>query len=151
MVVLQISIHSLRTEGDLHDRDVDPDGNPFQSTPSARRETAPVYIFGKGNLYFNPLPPHGGRPNKSDGFESSNAISIHSLRTEGDGFTGFFHKLFINFNPLPPHGGRREILFFKFMPIIFQSTPSARRETTYAAKKRASRIISIHSLRTEGD
>ena len=36
------------------------------------------------NKHFNPLPPHGGRPVDSGGAWDSVAISIHSLRMEGD-------------------------------------------------------------------
>ena len=78
----------------------------FQSTPSVWRETVlqvvgqstghhfnplPPYGGRRGqdcrlyrNQYFNPLPPYGGRPFKSVCPASSNAISIHSLRMEGD-------------------------------------------------------------------
>ena len=78
----------------------------FQSTPSAWRETCAI-CTGRGYrrisihslrmegditrtlttsaiMYFNPLPPHGGRP-----------MSIASLPS------------CMHFNPLPPHGGRR--------------------------------------------
>ncbi len=56
-----ISIHSLRTEGDIVS------GFRF-------------YII----QYFNPLPPDGGRPCINVIVERINEISIHSLRTEGD-------------------------------------------------------------------
>ena len=58
--------------------------------------------------YFNPLPPHGGRlDNVSDRLTSS-GISIHSLRMEGDAPSGVLK-----------HPG-----------VLFQSTPSAWRETS---------------------
>ena len=55
------------------------------------------------------------------------------------------------FNPLPPHGGRPKLSrnFFRF--FAFQSTPSAWRETTILSMFRMFLIISIHSLRMEGD
>ena len=58
---LDISIHSLRMEGDT-------------------RKTASYMPV----LHFNPLPPHGGR--RLDKRIQANAefISIHSLRMEGD-------------------------------------------------------------------
>ena len=34
--------------------------------------------------YFNPLPPHGGRPAVTFGTVNVKSISIHSLRMEGD-------------------------------------------------------------------
>ena len=56
----------------------------FQSTPSVWRETwlkKPVEtVFG----HFNPLPPCGGRPVLSSLLPAVFAISIHSLRVEGD-------------------------------------------------------------------
>ena len=146
----------------------------FQSTPSAWRETGLRNPRFTESLYFNPLPPHGGRHCQRyfvgtlRSFQSTpsawretyagiakaiNAtISIHSLRMEGDcqrNFacividqfqstpsawreTRFRFRRNINglyFNPLPPHGGR---LFFR--PFRWHC-----------------QIISIHSLRMEGD
>ena len=65
-IEFEISIHSLRMEGDV--------------------EKATVIRFSKN---FNPLPPHGGRPANilHDLFPAG--ISIHSLRMEGDGFRAF--------------------------------------------------------------
>ena len=102
----------------------------FQSTPSAWRETAAIYLPGEGvNIsihslrmegdlapfkrfllwrYFNPLPPHGGRLDIVPTLRLSKYISIHSLRMEGDAEDGYLRHLGIYFNPLPPHGGRRD-------------------------------------------
>ncbi len=124
----------------------------FQSTPSVWRETAGFFATMQLMKDFNPLPPCGGRPcsraraRQIDQFQSTPsvwretalelssphkvAISIHSLRVEGD--TGILDgqlKLEIfqstpsvwretdcdddeegadhDFNPLPPCGGRR--------------------------------------------
>ena len=80
----------------------------FQSTPSAWRETfTPAFILSIAS-YFNPLPPHGGRRCCALFSMSNCVISIHSLRMEGDG----------TFTP------RTDSL------KIFQSTPSAWRETS---------------------
>ena len=102
-------------------------------------------------MYFNPLPPHGGRHVNNyvfrfdNGFQSTPSawretirppplqsaewISIHSLRMEGDvnhiQCTGNVY----HFNPLPPHGGRHLIAISLHTPFV----------------------ISIHSLRMEGD
>ena len=170
-----ISIHSLRMEGDYRRCG---DCNAylgFQSTPSAWRET---YV-------------------SSDAFAASH-ISIHSLRMEGDRphprwtqFRSHFNPLpphggrrilrsnttdkKTHFNPLPPHGGRRRKTCYEvFADLRFQSTPSAWRETAFGYgfkiqlfhfnplpphggrlldQCHAVRIIfiSIHSLRMEGD
>ena len=58
----------------------------------------------------------------------------------------------LNFNPLPPHGGRR---FTQQLLLTisheFQSTPSAWRETNFVRANCCHNVISIHSLRMEGD
>ena len=56
----------------------------FQSTPSAWRETSPYIHQCPQSVYFNPLPPHGGRRSFSTSFSCACVISIHSLRMEGD-------------------------------------------------------------------
>ena len=125
-----ISIHSLRMEGDLVLFHFLYLAFSFQSTPSAWRETGrnPA-LQGCSTRNFNPLPPHGGRPERSRLYPCREYISIHSLRMEGD--QPILHGIgrFRYFNPRPPHGGRRG-----------RQTETVRREG-----------ISIHSLRMEGD
>ena len=127
-VTTTISIHSLRMEGDIKETPKT-SMKSFQSTPSAWRET---YV-------------------SSDAFAASH-ISIHSLRMEGDRPHPRWTQFRSHFNPLPPHGGRHWIdgFFDKFAKISihslrmegdywisvtllesfsFQSTPSAWRET----------------------
>ena len=101
--------------------------------------------------YFNPLPPHGGR--------------LQSRAKRG--------ATPVNFNPLPPHGVRRTSLLLPLTALLFQSTPSTRRETfqvrqrgglhpfqsTPSPRRETTKesfaawesVISIHSLHTEGD
>ena len=126
-------------------------------------------------LYFNPLPPHGGRPKVFQQISKSIDISIHSLRMEGDRWICRSVSALFHFNPLPPHGGRRRIewvaaflcgisihslrmegdqndFFAAFLEYVFQSTPSAWRETyVYCYHPAVKSKISIHSLRMEGD
>ena len=146
-----ISIHSLRMEGDLG----------FVN-----------YIAAQTN--FNPLPPHGGRRTCSSCFLTASWISIHSLRMEGDdGSYPFTDSIVIfqstpsawretfllsspsaettHFNPLPPHGGRPGWMSISLSAHPFQSTPSAWRETFRSNSPCSIAIISIHSLRMEGD
>ena len=146
-----ISIHSLRMEGDNDTNVYDPsialfqstpsawretDGlwvmesrqDTFQSTPSAWRETMFQNLWNCRSLHFNPLPPHGGRPFKA------------ACATPTD-----------HFNPLPPHGGRPSPLQKIFALAVFQSTPSAWRETLIPSRTPSANPISIHSLRMEGD
>ena len=56
-----------------------------------------------------------------------------------------------NFNPLPPHGGRPSSYNQKRTVLLFQSTPSAWRETWTTRYYGYGDFISIHSLRMEGD
>ena len=125
------------------------------------------------HLHFNPLPPHGGRqgivrrPDFFLLFQSTPSawrettevrekprtqnISIHSLRMEGDIST---HRTLSSrryFNPLPPHGGRLYHLHPLYANSLFQSTPSAWRETICHQYFLSFVCISIHSLRMEGD
>ena len=123
-----ISIHSLRMEGDRNRR------NPSWT-----------------HLHFNPLPPHGGRRIFDTQRVQLVCISIHSLRMEGDSTPDCIVVSAEHFNPLPPHGGRLSFgisipcsAYFNPLPPhggrpsnpvtptgrwVFQSTPSAWRET----------------------
>ena len=124
-----ISIHSLRMEGDGNALPQIISAILFQSTPSAWRETQGERHSGQcghisihslrmeGDITsslsllldrdFNPLPPHGGRPCRRTGS----------------------HSPLYHFNPLPPHGGRLVDAAYQTYVITFQSTPSAWRET----------------------
>ena len=103
--IYNISIHSLRVEGDGGDAKV-----------------ATLLI------YFNPLPPCGGRrPTTAGGKQGA------------------------HFNPLPPCGGRRRCQWYPSSCHRFQSTPSVWRETKTAGIHGHTVVISIHSLRVEGD
>ena len=109
-----------------------------------------LHIFQHG-IYFNPLPPHGGR------------LSYCAMCT-----------ISTYFNPLPPHGGRLHTGVNFVDCFLFQSTPSAWRETCYFLYllyhaehfnplpphggrqwRKCTSVygcgISIHSLRMEGD
>ena len=107
----------------------------FQSTPSAWRETLQGICYWMVIIYFNPLPPHGGRHqfscilHSNCRFQSTpsawretqqlyllyqyTSISIHSLRMEGDIVS--------------------ELIFLLLEE--FQSTPSAWRETAKLHRK----------------
>ena len=103
----EISIHSLRMEGDVFSRTAGRLKNVFQSTPSAWRETTEQVRNHHQTNYFNPLPPHGGRRYATKIYIRSVGISIHSLRMEGD----------------------RQHPDIPDAEDTFQSTPSAWRET----------------------
>ena len=148
---MEISIHSLRMEGDNPDGHYNPthgisihslrmEGDPcwytstefcslFQSTPSAWRETrwwnrnCPVSVISIHSLRMEGDPP------AFVVFKEEKHISIHSLRMEGDYKCAIIYTEVRDFNPLPPHGGR---LRWVAAPGRFGN-------------------ISIHSLRMEGD
>ena len=80
----QISIHSLRMEGDWRSASSWIARRRFQSTPSAWRETESIRKCLCDRVYFNPLPPHGGRRRGGIIDIRKKSISIHSLRMEGD-------------------------------------------------------------------
>ena len=151
-VLFLISIHSLRMEGDcLHLLQVCRKWKEFQSTPSAWRETQSDRPYDGCRVYFNPLPPHGGRPisdqpsTKHSLFQSTPSAwretGCGSWWIESDIFQstpsawretllcGNQRTPIQDFNPLPPHGGRLSGVWFQ----------------------RRRFQISIHSLRMEGD
>ena len=128
-VLFRVSIHALRTEGDVSEYPGSLPPKAFQSTPSARRATYTRYwaihssrvsihalrtegdsgycSSSRAAPRFNPRPPHGGRP--------------HGPRLAGRT---------ARFNPRPPHGGRLYPRASVLLLGLFQSTPSARRATT---------------------
>ena len=147
-----ISIHSLRMEGDVFEncnRCGVRNFNPLPPHGGRRRRHC---MFQRNAPYFNPLPPHGGRlvsenhaycgafisihslrmegdSGTVDTCRNLHAISIHSLRMEGDRHIDMHHITGRYFNPLPPHGGRRSAALLVSTLPLFQSTPSAWRET----------------------
>ena len=70
---------------------------------------------------------------------------------EGDFIFLFMYCPFTHFNPLPPHGGRHIHHEHIASQLLFQSTPSAWRETEHLPERLRPLLISIHSLRMEGD
>ena len=111
---------------------VDENGNTiplFLSTPSARRATAVLPVYGFPYLYFYPRPPRGGRLFQDSSIFTVLCISIHALREEGDRLQAVCVLCLSNFYPRPPRGGRRGNLTTEFKNSIFLSTPSARRAT----------------------
>ena len=124
----EISIHSLRMEGDTFVTLLSIFQKSFQSTPSAWRETSTYkHTAEQSGISIHSLRMEGDLRREKLWkflylFQSTPSawretcykllynvlvnISIHSLRMEGDDliFLGMIWKK--NFNPLPPHGGR---------------------------------------------
>ena len=124
--IFQSTPSAWRETGNISSR---PAVRLFQSTPSAWRETFITCTHYTPIRYFNPLPPHGGRPDCSDNWDADQ----------------------MDFNPLPPHGGRL-LLCVPQLSRPFISIHSLRMEGDETTLNlRLSKSISIHSLRMEGD
>ena len=167
-----ISIHALREEGDLFSQ-VCKDGIVI-SIHALREE-------GDGTSWsWRTLPCISIHALREEGdiqarlFAAHDDISIHALREEGD-YNPFVHTCFFGyFYPRPPRGGRLVEFCQLHQPVVFLSTPSARRATRnsymftrflrdfYPRPPRGGRphdvvfvgecnFISIHALREEGD
>ena len=102
----EISIHSLRMEGDIARLIPWRFFLAFQSTPSAWRETREFF-----------------HPSFQMLFQSTPSAWRETSILPGDWITRN------HFNPLPPHGGRRVAAVPTHWNKLFQSTPSAWRET----------------------
>ena len=107
-----ISIHSLRMEGDY--TGICPVCDHLISIHSLRMEGDTIHGFQHHAVIL---------------------ISIHSLRMEGDSAIPSRWAGFSHFNPLPPHGGRHTAGNRHLRACVFQSTPSAWRETAKLHRK----------------
>ena len=97
---------------------------PFQSTPSAWRETRRNCI----GCYAGAISIHSLRMEGDDHYNwlyaTLDGISIHSLRMEGDAQRSSHTPDRRYFNPLPPHGGRLcNTLFRSFCVPYFNPLP----------------------------
>ena len=100
----------------------------FLSTPSARRATSRRAIRSLMGAYFYPRPPRGGRPTRAAATDSTEPISIHALREEGDDLDGSSSEAkVISIHALREEGDAE-------FAVLHQVTE-----------------ISIHALREEGD
>mgnify|MGYP004672246759 CR=1 FL=1 len=175
VVVIIISIHALREEGDLDAFVINDVAVKFLSTPSARRATAENGTLALPPEYFYPRPPRGGRPSSSTSLKPVSVISIHALREEGDSSSHSTADHPGSFLSTP--SARRATLLYPchgYQEGGFLSTPSARRATSRMmsgwrhtaaflstpSARRATNVasglwngvkISIHALREEGD
>ena len=126
-VDLNISIHSLRMEGDIRFDEILNPKWAFQSTPSAWRETESRGVLSvserfqstpsawretfrlRTSLDHQHISIHSLRM-EGDIHRTNHGrrriISIHSLRMEGDHLRQADTVHVVYFNPLPPHGGR---------------------------------------------
>ena len=124
----------------------------FLSTPSARRATTPTYAPQRGQRYFYPRPPRGGRRRACVGVLVRAGISIHALREEGDGC-----------QPAPGHSVRRISIHalreegdscrcgHTWLSAYFYPRPPRGGRPRRSAGSGWHSTISIHALREEGD
>ena len=145
-----ISIHSLRMEGDACVSKIGTQAHI--SIHSLRMEGDDIPdAEGTRQNHFNPLPPHGGRPDATSfckPLHHFNPLPPHGGRLSARTIERYVTS---HFNPLPPHGGRHATCDQDIRYAKFQSTPSAWRETQVTDDWLSRNTISIHSLRMEGD
>ena len=127
-VVLKISIHALRVEGDL---------DLYRHISAHRISIHALRVEGDSET--------------NAATSASDAISIHALRVEGDCGSVSARHLLPDFYPRPPGGGRPHRRTRRGSSRIFLSTPSGWRATVRPERRAALCPISIHALRVEGD
>ena len=80
--------------------------------------------------HFNPLPPCGGRPEGVGLKNKKESISIHSLRVEGDDRLHFARPERAQFQSTPSVWRETSDRLVNSLTDKFQSTPSVWRETS---------------------
>ena len=126
----QISIHSLRMEGDHLVTVPIIRAIGFQSTPSAWRETPLLCVMDIIQYHFNPLPPHGGRLLSCD-FPPSQSIfqsTPSAWRETADRIRATPNQPVFQSTPSAWRETGASMIGWKDS-CTFQSTPSAWRET----------------------
>ena len=147
----KVSILSLRAEGDGRLPRLKASFSWFQSSPSGRRET-PLVRQDPAFFLFQSSPSGRRETDFPMRKRRRNAVSILSLRAEGDTSRRFRAPIRWSFNPLPPGGGRpvEQVLDAS---VIAVSILSLRAEGDMFGRKSNKRkeLVSILSLRAEGD
>ena len=149
-LIKRISIHSLRVEGDLLSqgcRGLARNFNPLPPCGGRRKRAARAAYIAD----FNPLPPCGGRPNVivSDLLDAVFQSTPSVWRETCVGRFVYLHKIF---QSTPSVWRETEALINAgAVHFRFQSTPSVWRETNTIHYIDPQSLISIHSLRVEGD
>ena len=130
-----ISIHSLRMEGDACVEIGIKEVKYFNPLPPhGGRPVFPDRII--NHFHFNPLPPHGGRRLHKRTVRGILSISIHSLRMEGDSNLTLIFQFLVLFQSTPSAWRETDVPELVELPHpAFQSTPSAWRETTKTSNK----------------
>ena len=152
ILLLRISIHALREEGDSRYRSSATPQPTFLSTPSARRATSSyAWLRSQGIA----ISIHALR---EEGDQATNrrlvptAISIHALREEGDRRgAGCSAKLPISIHALREEGDQIKAVFIKSARLNFYPRPPRGGRRVMSELEGLEEHISIHALREEGD
>ena len=148
---VNISIHSLRMEGDTIVYVQKKINKLFQSTPSAWRETSNRTTIRETSNTFQSTPSAWRETVFPFVRRNCEHISIHSLRMEGDPILLYTSWVARYFNPLPPHGGRPVPEKCNFFAVNFNPLPPHGGRHVPRRQHQLLQLISIHSLRMEGD
>ena len=128
-LILVISIHALREEGDVLSDMQTKEKRHFYPRPPRGGRLWDWRHKSKRSSYFYPRPPRGGRPDAQVCGLPAGSISIHALREEGDccAVTVQLHNQLFLSTP----SARRATLTINLPAGAYQflSTPSARRAT----------------------
>ena len=147
----EISIHALREEGDSSGSFSREEAPNFYPRPPRGGRPLNRSATSLSIRHFYPRPPRGGRRCPQKYQHQNNPISIHALREEGDASLLTAALTLDDFYPRPPRGGRLHCFSPLFLHLLFLSTPSARRATSFRCQHQWCTAISIHALREEGD
>ena len=123
----------------------------FLSTPSARRATSRRAIRSLMGAYFYPRPPRGGRPTRAAATDSTEPISIHALREEGDCRPWTGGSCRYDFYPCPPRGGRLGGILYGGRGQGISIHALREEGDLHPGDVDWPPVISIHALREEGD
>ena len=146
----------------------------FQSTPSAWRVTRATYLLPETSPQFQSTPSAWRVTSGGSRLGRNQQISIHTLRMEGDNFINNIIAHIKGFQSTPsawrvtkvgqwvaqtkgfqstPSAWRvtSSNCLLTGLPGSFQSTPSAWRVTVAVIAGHLGHLISIHTLRMEGD
>ena len=147
-LLLRISIHALREEGDPRILPRSQTVKYFYPRPPRGGRPRADCRRPTRSIYFYPRPPRGGRRMRSPSFMVVNSISIHALREEGDTRAGSRDAPSMHFYPRPPRGGRRLQRARRWpLPHFYPRPPRGGRRPPWATGPPHGRFLSTPSAR----
>ena len=149
---VSISIHTLCEEGDLFLTTLLLVHFLFQSTPSVKRVTDIITSKTENkSISIHTLCEEGDVTSSSSGYLLEVHFNPHPLWRGWRASNIIVNITVLNFNPHPLWRGWHSCLVSIVMMILFQSTPSVKRVTSYSVPCTLKALISIHTLCEEGD